>query len=134
VPKLGVRRSLLIFGVLQALTNSGYLALAVVGKSHALLVAAVVVDWLCGGLGAAAFSAYQLSLCNRRFSAAQYALIASASTALGRLFVVVSGYIIEAVGWPRFFGLTMVIAIPGLLLVMFGPIERAAVPVPTART
>ena len=51
------------------------------------------------------------------------------TAALGRLFVIPSGYIIERVGWPRFFGLTMVMAVPGILLVMFGPIERAAMPV-----
>jgi PAT family beta-lactamase induction signal transducer AmpG len=128
VPKLGVRRSLIIFGFLQALTNSGYLVLALVGKNMTLLGVAVATDWFCGGLAAAAFAAYQLSLTNPRFSATQYALIASASTVLGRLFVGLSGFLIEAVGWAQFFVLTMVVAIPGMLLAIFGPIHRAAVP------
>jgi PAT family beta-lactamase induction signal transducer AmpG len=128
VPKLGVRRSLFIFGVLQAVTNSGYLVLALVGKNMVLLGLAVGIDWFCGGLGAAAFAAYQLSLCNRRFSATQFAIIASAATVLGRLFTGISGFIIEWVGWAQFFVLTMVVAIPGVLLAAFGPIERAAAP------
>jgi hypothetical protein len=45
---------------------------------------------------------------------------------MGRLFVAFSGFIIESVGWARFFVFTMIVAIPGLLLAMFGPIERAA--------
>jgi PAT family beta-lactamase induction signal transducer AmpG len=128
VPKLGVRRSLLLFGILQALTNSGYIALAIVGKSHLLLISAIVIDWGCGGMGAAAFAAYQISLCSKRFSAFQFALIASASTVLGRLFVGISGDIINRIGWLQFFVLTIALAVPGLLLIVFAPIERAAAP------
>ena len=129
VPKLGVRRSLIIFGVLQALTNSGYLVLALVGKNMTLLGVALGIDWFCGGLGAAAFAAYHISLCNKRFSATQFAIIASATTVLGRLFTGASGFIIESAGWAQFFVYTMIVAIPGVLLAAFGPIERAAVPV-----
>jgi PAT family beta-lactamase induction signal transducer AmpG len=130
VPKLGVRRSLIIFGFLQAIMNAGYLVLAVVGKNMALLGVAVGLDWFCGGLAAAAFAAYQLSLCNRRFSATQFAIIASASTVLGRLFTGGSGYVIGAIGWAQYFVLTMIIAIPGMVLAIWGPIERAVAPAP----
>jgi PAT family beta-lactamase induction signal transducer AmpG len=135
VNAIGVRRSLLVFGVLQAAMNSGYLALAVLGKHHGLLVATIAADLFCAGLAQTAFSAYQLSLCSKRFSATQFALIASASTLLGRLAGGVTGYLIEAVGWAVFFAITMVVAIPGLLLIVFGRLERAAVPVePPATT
>jgi PAT family beta-lactamase induction signal transducer AmpG len=127
VPKLGVRRSLIIFGVLQTLTNTGYIALAILGQSRSLLVAAVTIDWFIGGISTAAFAAYQMSICSKRFSATQFALIASASTVIGRLTAIWAGHIIQGVGWATFFGLTMVVAVPGLLLVMFGPIERAMV-------
>jgi MFS transporter, PAT family, beta-lactamase induction signal transducer AmpG len=127
VANLGVRRSLLIFGVLQALMNSGYLAIAILGNKLGLLMVAITADWFCGGLATAAFSAYQLSLCDRRFSATQFALIASASTLLGRSVGMFSGFIVAAWDWKVYFILTMVVAIPGLLLILFGPIERAAV-------
>ena len=133
VPLLGVRRALLVFGVLQALMNAGYLALALVGHNAFLLYAAVGADWFCGGLATAAFAAYQLSLCSKRFSATQFAIIASASTLLGRTLGGFNGYLIDAVGWPTFFVITMLVAIPGLLLVLFGPLERAvAAAEPTA--
>jgi PAT family beta-lactamase induction signal transducer AmpG len=134
VPVLGLRRALLLFGVLQAGTNIGYLALAIYGKSHLLLVVAITVDWFCNGAGQAAFSAYLLSLCSKRFSATQYALFASASTVLGRLVGGVSGYIITGAGWPFYFGLTMVVAVPALLLILFGGLERAVAPPPPVAT
>ena len=125
VPKLGLRRSLLIFGILQALMNTGYLALSLMGKSHALLIGAVAADWFIGGISTAAFAAYQMSITSKRFSATQFALIASASTVLGRTTGIWSGHIITSVGWPTFFVLTMVVAIPGLLLVGFARLDRA---------
>jgi PAT family beta-lactamase induction signal transducer AmpG len=133
VAVLGVRRSLLILGVLQALMNTGYLALSIYGKSHLLLVVAIAADWFCAGAAQAAFSAYHLSLCSKRFSATQYALIAAAATVLGRLVGGVSGYIIVGLGWPVFFVITMVVAVPGLLLILFGGLERAVFqPAPAA--
>jgi MFS transporter, PAT family, beta-lactamase induction signal transducer AmpG len=125
VPMLGVRRALLLFGILQALMNAGYFALAIYGPNHILLVTAITADWFCGGLATAAFSAYQLSLCSKRFSATQYALIASASTLLGRSIAGLNGFIVDGVGWSGFFATTMIVAIPGLLLVLFGRLERA---------
>ncbi len=117
VPKLGLKRALLTFGVLQAVANTGYLALAMIGKSHGLLVAAIAVDFFCMGLGQVALSAYILSLCNKSFSATQYALLSSAAALLGRLFGASSGYIAEGLGWPGFFAVTMVLAIPGLVVI-----------------
>jgi PAT family beta-lactamase induction signal transducer AmpG len=124
---MGVRRSLLIFGVLQALMNTGYLALAIYGQHYVLMVAAISADWFCGGMASAAFAAYQLSLCSRQFSATQYAIIASASALLGRFVGGFNGFIIDAIGWRGFFIVTMVVAIPGLCLIVFGRIERASI-------
>jgi PAT family beta-lactamase induction signal transducer AmpG len=128
VAALGVRRALLVFGILQAAMNAGYLALALVGKHHVLLIVAITADWFCNGLGQAAFSAYMLSLCTKRFSATQYALLASAATLLGRLVGIWNGHIITAIGWPTFFVITMVVAVPGILLIVFSPLERAVIP------
>jgi PAT family beta-lactamase induction signal transducer AmpG len=105
--------------------NTGYLALSVLGKSHALLIGAVAADWFIGGISTAAFAAYQMSITSKRFSATQFALIASAATVLGRTTGIWSGHVITAVGWPTFFVLTMVVAIPGLLLVGFARLDRA---------
>jgi PAT family beta-lactamase induction signal transducer AmpG len=132
VGMMGVRRALLVFGVLQALMNAGYLALAIYGQNYALMVAAISADWFCGGLASAAFAAYLLSLCSRQFSATQYAIIASASALLGRFVGGFNGFIIDAIGWRGFFIVTMVVAVPGLLLILFGGIERAVFVAPPA--
>ncbi len=84
--QLGINRSLWIFGGLQALSNLGYVVLAIVGKSYPLLVIAVNVENFCGGLGTAGFLGFLMSLCNPRFSATQFALLSSLM-AVGRDFL-----------------------------------------------
>ena len=67
-------------------------------------------------MGTAAFVALLMSLCDRRFSATQYALL-SALAAVGRVYVgPASGFLVEAVGWAAFFFFTFLIALPGLVL------------------
>lgn len=114
--RLGLYRSLLLFGVLQAVSNLSFMWLAAVGKNYLLMALAVGVENLAGGMGTAAFVALLMSLCNHRFTASQFALL-SALAAVGRVYVgPASGYMVEAVGWVTFFGFTFVVALPGLLL------------------
>jgi PAT family beta-lactamase induction signal transducer AmpG len=57
-----------------------------------------------------------MALTDRRFSAAQYALL-SALSAVGRVYVgPASGVMVEALGWPTFFVFTVGAALPGLAL------------------
>ena len=118
VAKYGVRRCLLAFGVLLATANTGYLALALHGKSVLLLAGAIGIDNICGGMVDAAFAAFIMSLCNKSFSATQFALLSSASTFIGRLMSAGSGWLAETVGWPAFFGITIAAAFPALLLLL----------------
>jgi PAT family beta-lactamase induction signal transducer AmpG len=97
-------------------TNLGFMALALVGKSYALMVSAVAAENLCGGMGTAAFVALLMALCDKRFSATQYALL-SALAAVGRVYVgPVSGVLVAALGWAPFFFMTFLIAWPGIAL------------------
>jgi MFS transporter, PAT family, beta-lactamase induction signal transducer AmpG len=125
--KLGMRRGLYLFGALQALTNLTFLVLAVVGKSTLVLTLAICADNLCGGMATTAFVAFVMSLCNKRFSATQYALLSALGTLGGRVLSGSSGFLAERLGWAGFFGLTVVLAIPGLLLLAFLP-ENVAAP------
>ena len=116
--RLGLFRALLLFGILQAISNLTFMWLAAVGKSYAIMVTAVGFENLAGGMGTAAFVALLMGMCNKRFTASQYALL-SALAAVGRVYVgPASGYLVEAVGWVSFFGFTFVIALPGLLLLV----------------
>jgi PAT family beta-lactamase induction signal transducer AmpG len=114
--RLGLFRSLLLFGILQALTNLGFMLLAIAGKSYPLMIGVIAAENLCGGMGTAAFVALLMAMCDRRFSATQYALL-SALASLGRVYVgPAAGALAEAYGWTTFFLLTFVIALPGVLM------------------
>lgn len=126
--RLGLYRALLGFGILQAVTNLGFMLLAVVGKNYSLMVMAVGAENLCGGMGTAAFVALLMSLCDKRFSATQYALL-SALAAVGRVYVgPASGLLVSTIGWAPFFFLTFVIALPGIALLWLMRAQLAPAP------
>ena len=110
-------RSLMVFGLLQAVSNLGYWLIAVSPKSIWMMGAAVGLENLCGGLGTAAFVGLLMALCRQRFSATQFALL-SALSAVGRTYLAgpLTPPLVEHLGWPGFFLVTVVIALPGLLL------------------
>ena len=113
---LRLYRSLLLFGILQAVTNLGFMAVAIVGKSYPVMIAAVAAENLCGGMGTAAFVALLMAMCERRFSATQYALL-SALAAVGRVFVgPAAGAMATDLGWTTFFFVTFLIALPGVAM------------------
>ncbi len=136
--RVGLFRALLGFGVLQAATNLLYSWLALAGRDLEVMVIAVGFDNLAGGMGAAAFGAFLMALCDARFSAFQFALL-SALSALARSFLgPLAGALVEgarfsgtlfgvrlfsmelpALGWARFFVLTFSCALPGLLLLVW---------------
>jgi PAT family beta-lactamase induction signal transducer AmpG len=112
--RLGMFRSLMYFGILQAVSNLSFMVLALAGKNYALMVIAVLFENLAGGMGTAAFVGFLMALCNPKFTATQFALL-SALAALGRVFVgPPSGYLVETTGWPVFFFITFLAALPGL--------------------
>src|SRR5690606_2939154 len=115
--RLGLYRSLMLFGVLQAVSNFGYWVLAVTPPHIASMAVVVAVENLCGGLGTAAFVALLMALCNQQFSATQFALL-SALSAVGRTYLAgpLTPPLVESIGWPGFFVITVLIAVPGLWL------------------
>ncbi|MFQ5673654.1 MAG: MFS transporter [Nitrospinales bacterium] len=111
---LGLYRSLMLYGILQALSNLSFMVLAWWGKSYGMMIFAVAFENLSGGMGTAAFVAFLMALCNHRFTATQFALL-SALASLGRVFVgPPSGFLVEEVGWAAFFFITFLGALPGL--------------------
>ncbi|MEW5825065.1 MAG: MFS transporter [Pseudomonadota bacterium] len=115
--RLGLYRGLLLFGVLQAITNLGYMFLAL-APGYALMVVTIALENLAGGMGTAAFVALVMGLCNARYSATQFALL-SALASLGRVYLgPLAGFTVEALDWPVFFFLTFIAALPGLWLLL----------------
>jgi PAT family beta-lactamase induction signal transducer AmpG len=116
---MGLRGSLLVFGVIQALSAFGFYALALAGHDWALMVSAVLLENFTSGMGTAAFAALLMSLCEVRYSATQFALL-SALSAVGRVYVgPSSAYLAETLGWPNFFIFSVAAGIPGLLMVVW---------------
>ncbi|MEW5974143.1 MAG: MFS transporter [Pseudomonadota bacterium] len=112
--RLGLFRALMLFGILQAVTNLGFLALALTGHNYPLMVLAVGLENLAGGMGTAAFVALLMGLCEVRYSATQFALL-SALASLGRVLLgPVAGGVVTWLDWPLFFVLTFLAALPGL--------------------
>ena len=137
--RLGLWRALLLFGVLQMLSNLGFWWLAVSGKGLLAGVTIPAFDWgfvklahaadvdgglllvvalenITGGMGTAAFLAFLMSLCNQRFTATQFALL-SAFASVGRVWVgPLAGVVAESIGWPEVFVISTVLAVPALAM------------------
>jgi len=116
--RLGLYRSLLFFGMLQAVSNLSFMLLAWAGKNYAVMIFAVGFENLTGGMGTAAFVSLLMTLCSHRFSATQYALLSSLAS-LGRTVIAPSsGYLVSSIGWATFFLVTAATALPGLWMIV----------------
>ncbi len=117
--KMGLFRSLWWFGILQTVSNFSFMVLAVIGKSYTAAIVAVAFENITGGMGSTAFVAFVMALCNKRFTATQFALLSSLAV-LGRVVISpTSGYIVTYVGWAIFFLFTVIAALPGLALLLY---------------
>jgi PAT family beta-lactamase induction signal transducer AmpG len=119
VRRFGLYPALMIGGAAQALTNLAFTWLALAGQDIEVLTVAIAVDNFAGGLGSAAFVAYLSALCDARFTATQYALLTSVMAQGRSLMAAGSGFLAEALGWPVFFAATALLAVPGLLLLLY---------------
>ncbi len=129
VVRIGINRSLWVFGIFQAISNLSFTGVALVGKSYPAMVAAIGIENLSGGMGNAAFIAFLMSLCDKRFTATQYALLTSFMAATPILAGAPAGAIANLLGWAPFFAVSTIGAIPGiLLLARFAPwnVKRSA--------
>jgi PAT family beta-lactamase induction signal transducer AmpG len=116
--KLGLRRAMLLFAVVQALTNLGYLLLAMVGKSYPVMVGAVALDALASGMGNIASVALMMALCNRQFSAFQYAVLSMVALLPRYTLGGPAGWLADNGGWTVYYWTSFVLALPGILLVL----------------
>lgn len=119
VARLGLLKALFVGGILQAVTNLLFALLAVTGKDLTMLAVAIGADSFTSGLGNAAFVAYLSSLCNRAFTATQFALLTSLMAAGRTILSSGGGWLADHTDWVSFFVLTTLLAIPGLLLLVW---------------
>ena len=118
VKRYGILKSLLFCGLLQMFSNLMYAAQAAIGPDVRFLFLTIGAENISGGMGSAAFVAYLSMLCNKAYTATQYALFTS-FMAFGRTWLsAMSGWLADRTDWVTFFVISTFVAIPGLLLLL----------------
>ncbi len=119
VKRYGIMKSLLGCGILQMLSNLMYAAQTLAGHDVQFLYFTIGIENLSGGMGSSAFVAYLSVLCNTAYTGTQFALFTS-FMAFGRtLLSASSGWMVELTGWFDFFLISTLVALPGLLLLLW---------------
>jgi len=127
--RLGIARSLMIFGVLQAVSTAGFAALARLGYSLTALSGVIALESITGGMGTSAFAAFMASLTNKKFTATQYALLTSIMGLPRVLASAPTGLAAKHLGWEWFFIGCTLAALPGLVvLARIAPWPAPALP------
>ena len=128
VARWGLVRCLWVFGVLQAMSNAGFLTLA--DLYHATvatraaqsapvsaLVPVIAIENICGGLVTCAFVAYMMEACDRRATATQYALLTGFMAVGNSLSGWLSGWMVAHLDYKPFYALSVAAAVPGMALI-----------------
>lgn len=120
--RFGIRRSLILCGILQSIGNLFFVLQAVGGHRIGYLALCVTAENLTGAMAGTALITWLSTLCSPAFTATQFALLSSLAS-LSRTVVASSGGVLsEKIGWVKFFSLTSVVGLPVLLLILWvGP-------------
>jgi MFS transporter, PAT family, beta-lactamase induction signal transducer AmpG len=114
--RMALYRSMFVIGVLQALSTACFVMLALAGHDRGWLATVIAFENLTVGMGTAALLAFMAALTNRQFTATQFALLSTLATLPRSLLSAPSGFMAAQLGWPQFFVVCALLALPGLLL------------------
>lgn len=117
--KIGILRSLWIFGILQGLSTAGFSLITFTGPEKWALALAVIFEDISSGMGNAAFLAYISTITDKRFTGTQFALLSAIATSGRNIFSGFAGVAVKSIGWAPFFWLCGLIAIPGLFMLWY---------------
>jgi MFS transporter, PAT family, beta-lactamase induction signal transducer AmpG len=127
--KIGINRSLWLFGAAQALSILGFAALSQLPHDRVALALVIGAEALGVGLGTAAFTAFIARATNPRYTATQFALFTSLAAVPRTLINATTGWIVQHIGWFDFFLLCTLLALPGMILLWWiAPWSPPAVP------
>jgi PAT family beta-lactamase induction signal transducer AmpG len=116
--RLSMKQSLVIFGILQAVSTLGFALLVRLPVGFASLASVITFENLTAGMGMAAYGAYMASLTDKRFTATQYALLSSVMGITRVILPAPTGYFAAVLGWEMFFIVCTLAALPGMLLLI----------------
>jgi PAT family beta-lactamase induction signal transducer AmpG len=128
----GIFKALLWMGVLQALSNFGYVAIAAIHLPHDLLFqlpngapltwhrvgiySASMFESFTQGMSTAAFLAFLTNLCDREHGATQFAILSALFALTRDVAGAVTGFGVQEIGYAAFFAFTALLAIPALAM------------------
>ena len=116
---MGSFRGMIITAIAQSITNASFIWLNHMGHDINAFMVAIAIENVAGGMGGGALVGYLSVLCNKKFSATQYALFSSASGLFSHTIVIYGGSIVELVGWDLYFFGTIILGIPGILILTY---------------
>ncbi|GAA5264460.1 MFS transporter, PAT family, beta-lactamase induction signal transducer AmpG [Acidiphilium sp. MT5] len=133
VARLGTGRALLAAGIFQTAALAMYPLLGLYPHFPHMLLITTITESFAEGIAGAAFLSYLSSLCDRHYTATQYALLSSAAALSLRTIGGASGLIAHRLGWLPFYEFSILAALPAmalmiLLLRFYPPPGRAAAP------
>ena len=117
--RLGINRALWVFGLVQMISILGFAWLASVGPALWLLAVVIAFEYLGVGLGTAAYAAFIARESSKAFAATQFALFTALAALPRSLANAVTGFIVEETGWVIFFCLCTLLAIPGMVTLLW---------------
>ena len=115
----GVLKVLVIGGFLQIFSNLLFMILANIGPDYTFLLITVAGENISGGLGSAGFVAYLSILCNKKYTATQYALLSSIMGIARTFLSSPSGFLVNYFGWSNFFLISTIFGIPGIVILFW---------------
>lgn len=119
VIKLRPGRALVLTGFVQTASMTLYFALAVSGGDPRILFAKVILESFAEAMADAAFLTFLSNLCDRRYTATQYALLSSAAALGLRTVAGSAGFLADELGWVHFFALSIGAALPAMGLMLY---------------
>lgn len=117
--KFGHIKGLIITGISQSINNVTFIWLHHQGADVNALFLVITLENFCGGMGSVALVTFVSILCNKKFSATQYSLLSSCASFANDTFTISGGFIQKALGWDLYFALTVVLGLPGVLLLTY---------------
>ncbi len=116
--RFGVFHGLWFLGLWQSVSNVTYVWVAAMPSTgHMGIYVASAVESFCAGLGTSAFLAFLMSVCNKQFSATQYAMLSALFRISGILSGIPSGWATGSIGFAPYFALTFVLSLPAFAFI-----------------
>jgi PAT family beta-lactamase induction signal transducer AmpG len=114
--RIGISRSLWLFGFFQAFSTLSFLMLIHAGHSLSVLALVIGTETFATGMATSAYAGYMASITHKKFTATQYALLSSLMGIPRVIFGATTGVLAQWLGWGGFFVFCALLAIPGLVL------------------